>query len=323
MSSDVNKTRVGAFVVGGILLLVVALVSLGGRQFFNNDINYVLYFDGSVSGLSIGAPVVFRGVPLGSVTKISLVANARDEGVTIPVFIRINPSSIVRLGNEGTLSDSMREEIIRRMVQRGLRARLQLQSLITGQYRVELDFFPDTPARYHSSDRAMEIPTVPSPLDEFQRTLSRLPLESMATAFNDALQSIAKLSSNPDIPAALAAIRGTFTNAETLLAEMKPLRDDLRRTLNTLQGTAETMQTQMPEAVAAFQLAMNSFAAAADQIERTVKSAESVMGRDSRTVREVNQAIKEFTDTARAVRALATMLERHPESLLLGKGGKR
>lgn len=323
MSAEVNKARVGIFVVGALVLLVFGLAALGGKKLFSNDINYVLYFDGSVSGLSIGAPVVFRGVPLGNVTKISLVANARDEGVTIPVYIRIDEGSIVRLGNKSELSDAMREEIIRRMVQRGLRARLQLQSLITGQYRVELDFFPDTPARYHSSDHDNEIPTVPSQLDEFQRALSKLPLESIATSVNNALEGISGLVNNDDLQKGIAAMRESFEYARTLLENMIPLREDARNTLGTLNEAAKTLDRQLPEAMVSFQVAMNGIAAAAAQMQRTLNSADGLVARDSRTVRDFNQALKEFSDAARAVRGLATMLERHPEALLRGKGGNR
>ncbi len=323
MSAEVNKARVGIFVVGALALLVFGLMALGGKKLFSNDIDYVLYFDGSVSGLSIGAPVVFRGVPLGNVTKISLVANARDEGVTIPVYIRIDEGSIVRLGNSSELTDAMREEIIRRMVQRGLRARLQLQSLITGQYRVELDFFPDTPARYHSSDHDNEIPTVPSQLDEFQRALSKLPLESIATSVNNALEGISRLVNSDDLQKSVTAMRQAFENARVLLENMIPLREDARKTLSTLDQTARTLDKQVPEAMASFQLAMNGIAAAAGQLQRTLNSADGLVARDSRTVRDFNKALKEFSDAARAVRSLANMLERHPEALLRGKGGNR
>lgn len=323
MSTAVNKARVGIFVVGALTLFVVGLVILGGKNLFSNDIDYVLYFDGSVSGLNIGAPVVFRGVPLGNVTKINLVANVRDEGVTIPVHIRIDEGSIVRLGSRDMLTDAMREELIQRMVQRGLRARLQLQSFITGQYRVELDFFPDTPARYHSNDHDNEIPTVPSQLDEFQRALAKMPLESIATALNTTLDGISRLVSKGDVQIALGAMREAFEQARDLLESMKPLREDARKTLTSFNQTAVTMDKQLPEAMASFQLAMNGIAAAAGQMQRTLASAGGVVSRDSRTIRDFTQALKEFTAAARAVRSLATMLEQHPEALLRGKGGNR
>ena len=70
MAKQSFKTAVGAFVIGGLTLLLAGIILLGGGRMFSDDIEYVLYFDGSVSGLSIGAPVVFRGVPMGQVTRI-------------------------------------------------------------------------------------------------------------------------------------------------------------------------------------------------------------------------------------------------------------
>ncbi|MBQ1330178.1 MAG: MCE family protein, partial [Desulfovibrio sp.] len=85
MSLSSHKTAVGFFSIAGVALLVFGLVALGGGRFWKTESEYVLYFGSSVSGLSIGAPVVFRGVPLGSVTHISLVANSTKSNVTIPV----------------------------------------------------------------------------------------------------------------------------------------------------------------------------------------------------------------------------------------------
>lgn len=109
---------------------------------------------------------------MGQVTRISLEANPRDASVTIPVYIRLDENSIVRAGVTGELTDNFRQEILRRLIQRGLRARLQLQSLITGQYRVELDFLPNTPANFRSPMPDREIPTLPSPIDTLQRTVA-------------------------------------------------------------------------------------------------------------------------------------------------------
>ncbi len=325
MSKDISKSKVGAFVIGGIALFVLAIVSLGGKDIFADDIEYVLYFDGSVNGLSIGAPVVFRGVPMGKVTQILLVANARDEAVTIPVYITINASSIAFVNNAGAenMDTTSRAELMRRMIQRGLRARLQMQSLITGQYNIDLDFFPDTPARYHSANHAFEIPTVPSPLDQFQRTLARLPLENMAKSLNDALDGFARLTNSTDLHAGIKAMRATFENTAEFTTNAKSIRDDLQRTLNALGDTSVTIDSQLPEAMTAFQLAMNGFAAAANQLEQVLVSTEQLVSPNSRTIRDMHDTLGEVSKAARSFRELAEMLEQHPEALLLGKGGKQ
>lgn len=320
MSTEVSKARIGAFVMGGIALLVLGIIVLGGKKLFSDNTDYVLYFDGSVSGLSIGAPVVFRGVPMGNVTKITLVANARDEGVTIPVYIRIDENTISRIGADGEITDAMREEIIRRMVRRGLRARLQMQSFITGQYRIELDFFPGTPARYHTSNHSLEIPTLPSPLDEFQKTLSRLPLESIVNSLQQALDGVAQLAQSTELRETITALNSTMRSAQRIFSELEEMPSDVKATFSKLSNASGTLDKQLPETMLSFQTAMKGLAAAAVQMEQTLATAKGVVSNDSRTMRDFNQALKEFNATARAVRELANMLERNPEALLLGKG---
>ena len=221
MAKQSFKTAVGAFVIGGLALLVAGIILLGGGRMFSDDIEYVLYFDGSVSGLNIGAPVVFRGVPMGQVTRISLEANPRDASVTIPVYIRLDENSIVRAGVTGELTDNFRQEILRRLIQRGLRARLQLQSLITGQYRVELDFLPNTPANFRSPMPDREIPTLPSPIDTLQRTVASLPLEEMAHTTAGILEKLNAALSGDALERGIKAFATSFEEAQALLAGMQ------------------------------------------------------------------------------------------------------
>lgn len=322
MSTYANSVRVGTFVIGGLALLIIGILALGGTKLFGDDVDYVLYFDGSVSGLSVGAPVVLRGVPLGHVVRIKLVANVRDENIVIPVYISINENAIVRVGHKEVFTDEKREELMRRLVRRGLRARLQLQSLITGQYRIELDFLPDTPARYHSTDQTIEIPTVPSPIEEIQRTLQRLPLDTIVDTATSILSGINRFVNDENLYEAVAAIRGTFDQSQAILKDSQSMRDDLRHLFSTLDNAISTFDKQLPGVVSAFQLAAHNFSSAVAQVENTFKAMEGVANRDSRTVRDFQQALRDVSETARALRSLATALERQPESLLRGKGGK-
>lgn len=321
MTPQLYKTTVGAFVVGGIVLFTLGIILLGGGRLFSNDVEYVLYFDGSVSGLSIGAPVVFRGVPMGSVTQISLVANARDSNVTIPVTIRIDERSFIRSSGR-VLSESAQQEIIRRMVERGLRARLQLQSLITGQYRVELDFFPDTPMNFRSSTPDLEIPTVPSPIDTLQRTLARLPIEQLAASLSTILENISAAVDNGKLKAGVEAFTATFTETQRLLSD-SPLRHALENTLQQVDGASRAMQKELPGALAAFHTAMDNMSQASERLRRVADSAEGTLGRDSPTMNDVRRLLKESIAAVRALRNLADMLERNPEALLKGRQGKR
>ncbi len=323
MAKKNNKARIGGFILGGIAFLIISIITLGGRNIFSDSAEYVLYFDGSVSGLSLGAPVVFRGVPLGKVTQIVLVANTKDEEITIPVYITIEPNSIaLDKDSMDEAPESARIQLMQRMIQRGLRARLHMRSLVTGQYSVELDFFPETPARYHSSDHSREIPTVASSFDEFQRTLSRLPLEEMSRSLRTALEAFSKLASNEDLAFAIKAFRKTFENTSKFTANADSLRGDLQRAINALSDTSTALENQLPEAMATLQLALTSFAALAKDLQVTVDSANKIISPNSKSLQNLNSTLSEISKAAKAIRELSKMLEKNPQSLILGKGAR-
>ncbi|WP_455551914.1 MlaD family protein [Desulfovibrio sp.] len=316
MAKQSFKTAVGAFVIGGLTLLVTGIILLGGGRMFSDDIEYVLYFDGSVSGLNIGAPVVFRGVPMGQVTRISLEANPRDASVTIPVYIRLDENSIVRAGVAGELTDNFRQEILRRLIQRGLRARLQLQSLITGQYRVELDFLPNTPANFRSPMPDREIPTLPSPIDTLQRTVASLPLEEMAHTTAGILEKLNAALAGDALERGLNAFAATFEEAQGLLAGMQESQKTLALALEKLDVAATSAQHDLPQALQSTRDAMNN-------VSSVSLATKAIVERNAPLTQELRRLIQESTAAVRSLRAFMDVLERNPEALLRGKQGSR
>jgi paraquat-inducible protein B len=133
---------VGGFILGALALGVAAILLFGGSWLFARTARAVVFFEGSVAGLDVGAPVTFRGVRLGSVQRISLSASAGSLTARIPVFLEIEPNRITWEGRE--LRNDPAD--YGRLVEAGLRAQLASQSFVTGQLRVDLDFRPGTPA---------------------------------------------------------------------------------------------------------------------------------------------------------------------------------
>ena len=147
MSKPASKTLIGVFVLGALALAVIALVIFGSGKFFERRITYVMYFDGSVKGLNIGSPVVFRGVKIGSVKDIELKADAKDFKVFIPVYVQVEPQKVTVIkGAPG------QGQYIEELIKKGLRAQLEMQSIVTGQLMINVDFFPDKPARFVGLD---------------------------------------------------------------------------------------------------------------------------------------------------------------------------
>ena len=90
MSKTASKTTIGAFVAGALVLLFVAIAVFGSGRLFQSTTRYVLFFDSSIKGLSIGSPVMFRGVPVGRVTEIQLAGSLQELIFQTPVFIELN-----------------------------------------------------------------------------------------------------------------------------------------------------------------------------------------------------------------------------------------
>lgn len=185
MSKNANKTLIGAFVVGAVFLLIIAILAFGSGTLFKRTNKYVLFFDGSIKGLSIGAPVVLRGVKIGAVKDIHLVYDLKIEDLAIPVIIEIESSRISNLPKKLSIDDY--EELVKT----GLHAKLDIQSFITGQLMIALDFRENNTAKLHNiASQYPEIPTLPTSPDIFE-LMDDLPINEIA---DDLEQTVAGLN---------------------------------------------------------------------------------------------------------------------------------
>ncbi len=156
MSRKANKTAIGVFVLGALILLVVGISVFGSGMLFEKADKYVLFFDGSVKGLSAGAPVVFRGVKIGNVDQVNLLYDHKTEEIFILVIIKVELARVKGLPEQIGYPDY--DELIKK----GLRARLELQSIVTGQLLISFDFYQNKTAKILGiMDQYPELPTIP------------------------------------------------------------------------------------------------------------------------------------------------------------------
>lgn len=321
MSTGTYKTLVGAFVLAGLALFAFGMIMLGSGKMFSHSLTYVMYFDGSVSGLSVGAPVVFRGVPMGSVTKISLVANSREQNITIPVQVSIDDTSFIHQDGK-PYPEEEQAEIIHKMIEKGLRARLQMASLITGQSRVELDFFPNTRTIYRSSEPEWEIPTMPSPIDTLQRTLARLPLDKIADSITAILNNITEAVGEGQIQEALNKFGYAFDSMGSFFTD-PAVRKAFSDVMEQVDQVTRSIQKEIPGAISSFSEAMQSLAKVSNAVSKVANSADYAVGRDSPTMNDLRRLLKDAAAAARSLKNFADMLERNPEALIRGRQGSR
>ncbi|MCX5900529.1 MAG: MlaD family protein, partial [Proteobacteria bacterium] len=211
MSKQINKTLVGGFVVGALALLVVALVIFGSGAFFKLRPKFVLYFDTSVKGLNVGSPVNFRGVPIGAVTDVQLQFNVKDLKLKIPVFVELYPERISMIEGERNIRN------VSRLIEKGLRAQLKMQSLITGQLMIELDFYDNKPAVFLGDGKISEIPTIQSSLDEISRTLANIPFEQIADKLAKSIEGIERIVNSPELSSTLKSLDGAIKDIQSLV----------------------------------------------------------------------------------------------------------
>ncbi|MDD5196278.1 MAG: MlaD family protein [Candidatus Omnitrophota bacterium] len=187
MIKKANKTVIGAFVVGAVVLLLTAIVVFGSGMIFRQSDKYVLFFDGSVKGLSVGAPVIFRGVQIGNVTSISLIYEGKSQQVLIPVVIDIELSRVIGLPEVPGYPDYAK------LVQQGLRAKLEIKSFITGQLMIALDFYPDKPPKFYDIIKSYpELPALPISPDIFE-VMDEIPIKEITTNLEQAVSGINRL----------------------------------------------------------------------------------------------------------------------------------
>ena len=123
MNKKISPTLIGAFVIGAIALLVIAIIVFGSGRLFRQTREFVLYFETSVNGLRVGAPVKFKGVEIGSVKNIVLQLEKDTQVARIPVIIEIDLEKLTARGAAGTIAEDP-EAFRKAITDLGLRGQL-------------------------------------------------------------------------------------------------------------------------------------------------------------------------------------------------------
>ncbi len=333
MKTKISPTIVGLFVLGALALALVALFSFGGVHFFEQPERFVVYFDESAHGLDLGSPVKLRGVRIGHVVGLNVRYNSTTDDSVVAVTCELSRNVI--LTEKGDWLEVSKKGELQRLVDRGLRARLDTLSFTTGLLFVGLDFFDPglyPPAKMYPDSKYTIVPAVPSAISEFQASLSEilanlrkvdfvglstevkatlvdvhkqvsgLNLAQLSAEWTKAGQSVNALASSPEIPrlvAKLDAAAGELTQTlQKIDAQVDPRSQDLAATLAEAKKSLESF---------------NETATAA----RNFISSQSGLGEDAA------RSLAQLADAAAAVQRLADFLERNPNALLTGKKGPR
>lgn len=319
-----RPAAIGGFVLGGLALAVIAILSFGGARVFETKTRAVVFFDGSVAGLDIGAPVTFRGVRVGSVTRVALHL-APDGQARIPVTIELQDGQVI-------LDDPARrqEQIsLERFVAAGLRAQLNSQSFVTGQLRIDLDFRPGTPAELVADAGGLpQIPTIPSDLDRLRDTLADVPVREAVQSGQRALAAIEQLANrlDRDLGPVLDSVRRVADSADRTLdtsgQAIARLQADASRSLQEIEGLMTDARQQLGARGEELARVLGAVDRAARQADTLVTSLNTLTTPRSAFRGDLEAAIRDLAATASSLRGFARAVERDPSAILRGRDAR-
>jgi paraquat-inducible protein B len=307
MSGAHRPAIVGGFILSGLALGVGAIVLFGATHLFNPVVQAVVYFQGSVANLDVGAPVTFRGVKVGTVTKVSVNLDMSNLTARIPIYLELDPSQIFLVKGANGETESGFE----RLLKSGLRAQLSMQSLITGKLRVDLDIQPGIrPAipMTGTDDRTFpEIPSIPSQIQTIESEIADLPLKEIVENARLALASIQRMAD--ELPRQITP----------LTESLKQTSDSAHDTLNTINLLASTSQQQVS-------LTGEHLIRVLASSDRMVRDADALvislneMSAPNAPMRsDLEAAIRDLAASASALRSFTREVDRDPSSLLNGR----
>jgi paraquat-inducible protein B len=280
------------------------------EQYYTKKIDFILFFDGSVRGLNVGAPVEFKGIKVGSVKDVRLEFDSRDTSFRIPVLIEIEPERVIERGKDKVSSPF---QTLKTLVDHGLRARLQSGSLLTGKLFVELDMHPGTPVRLMNEGGPFpELPTIPASL------------EQMTASLKGILAKLEKVDMEKIGMEFLATLKeaNKFAKGASDLINKPELQDavkNLTESLNALKGILHKLDRRVEPVAENLEKAIGAGHEALEKAQITMGLVDEALKPDSPLQFRFIELTEELAETARSLRALVDLLERNPDALIFGK----
>jgi len=321
-----NPAVIGGFIVGAVVLVIAGVMILGSGKLFTETIKCVMYFEGAIQGLYVGAPVNFRGVKVGSVTNIKMQLDRQNFNIRIPVIVEFPKGAGGTMemlhADPRTLKDALAA-----LIERGLQAQLQTESLLTGQLFIQLDLPPAMSPEaapkeptFDPATKLLEIPTVPTTLQEVSNTVRRvfdklaeLPLEEMLRSFEGTLLGINRLVNASELQEAIRNLNVTLTGMQQVLQQADTQVTRVAASATTALESLNKAATDIRQLVQQTQQLVQH---GDKQLGQVASSATTTLGQVGKLTQTVNaQALALATSLSQTAEGALHAIERMRETL--------
>lgn len=324
MSKKANTTAIGLFVIGAAALLVAGMLFVGSSTIFSKTEKYVLYFDESINGLDVGAKVKFKGVPIGRVVETYIGYNDKDGRTAVPVIIEVEKEKLFAEKGFGFEAGAFSTEFLQ-----GLRAKLVIESLITGILFVDIDYYGNEYPGYSfesSNKDERVIPTLQSDLESIRLAVTQavsnvgsINFQEITTNFNALLSTARGKIETIDVE----NLNRNLNNLNNLSLTLTKLIEEgtVQKTLSSIAETSNKLGAFVDKTNEDLNLKELSteLTDTLNQLTAIAGEAKTVLKADSEFRHQITLTLNEIVTAARAVRILAELLERNPNAILSGK----
>lgn len=310
---------IGAFILGAILLIFTALLFFSGGRLFAEKEPIIMYFDGSVQGLQVGAAVKLKGVIIGEISDIRIdFPSDSSQKVTAAVSANL---LLERIKLKGIQVDA---DFFSRAIDKGLRAQLNFQSLLTGLLYVELDFYPDTPTHLRGGQgNVLELPTIATGFELFSQDFQSIDFKGLVDNVDKLAQELSDIASSGQIQRTLTSFDTAAKAVETTANQFNHTQASLEKNAQVVLARLDKLLLQLsqdePKLLQSVQTSLTELRTTLMSLDKLAIEATGTLGQGSPLVIQLNNTLKEVSRSARALRSLSETLDEQPESLLRGK----
>jgi paraquat-inducible protein B len=335
MSQKANPTLIGAFTLVGLILTGAALVLFGAGKYFERSHKILLHFDKSAIGLMVGSDVRFGGVRIGRVSSINVMVDTEKNRKIIPVVVELGEKDLKAIGTTtGVAIDFSRREGVARAVERGLRAGMKQQSLLTGLLYIEFDIVPDEPGFLYDGPTIANYPTVPTIATEIDeliagvadglKKINALDLDGIVKDLRDVLKSADKQLADLNTKAISDSLLVITEDVKNFTGDKKLSLavDNLNEALVQFRDLSAKVNKGVDPLLEDFSKVADKAAESLARIEEAGGEITKVTNPRGPVLMRLQAVLQETERAARAITELANDLKRNPNALLMGKENK-